>query len=115
MQHTIFLIYFIYKAGLSETFWPIEARAAAVWNSCFTVGINRVGSESFPNEYTSGQLFKSLHKLVKNLAYTFSLLGWGTQGTAKRLTRLLVRSTEVASSRAQPARGRPLCLAQGMG
>ncbi|CAJ0582452.1 unnamed protein product, partial [Mesorhabditis spiculigera] len=40
--------------GLSEPLWGIEARNAAIANHCFTVGINRVGTESFPNEFTSG-------------------------------------------------------------
>jgi len=40
--------------GLSEPLWSIEARNAAVANSVFTVAINRVGSETFPNEFTSG-------------------------------------------------------------
>ncbi len=37
----------------SEPLWPIEARNAAIANSYFTVGINRVGTEVFPNEFTS--------------------------------------------------------------
>ncbi|CAJ0929697.1 unnamed protein product, partial [Mesorhabditis belari] len=40
--------------GLSEPLWGIEARNAAIANHCFTVGINRVGTEAFPNEFTSG-------------------------------------------------------------
>ncbi|ALC41465.1 pyd3 [Drosophila busckii] len=39
---------------LSEPLWSIEARNAAIANSYFTVPINRVGTEQFPNEYTSG-------------------------------------------------------------
>lgn len=39
---------------LSEPLWSIEARNAAIANSYFTVAINRVGTEEFPNEYTSG-------------------------------------------------------------
>ncbi|KAL3068065.1 hypothetical protein niasHT_038055 [Heterodera trifolii] len=41
-------------SGLSEALWPIEARNAAIANHVFTVAINRVGTESFPNEFTSG-------------------------------------------------------------
>ena len=33
--------------------WPIEARNAAIANSYFTCAINRVGTETFPNEFTS--------------------------------------------------------------
>lgn len=40
--------------SLSEPLWPIEARNAAIANSYFTVAINRVGSEEFPNKFTSG-------------------------------------------------------------
>ncbi|XP_058451009.1 beta-ureidopropionase [Malaya genurostris] len=39
---------------LSEPLWSIEARNAAIANSYFTVAINRVGTEVFPNEFTSG-------------------------------------------------------------
>ncbi|XP_045596025.1 beta-ureidopropionase [Procambarus clarkii] len=38
----------------SEPLWGIEARSAAVANSYFTCPINRVGTEIFPNEFTSG-------------------------------------------------------------
>merc|ERR1712080_170591 len=47
--------------GLSEPLWPIEARNAAIANSYFTVAINRVGTEAFPNEFTSGD-GKPAHK-----------------------------------------------------
>jgi len=47
--------------ALSEPLWPIEARNAAIANSYFTVAINRVGTEAFPNEFTSGD-GKPAHK-----------------------------------------------------
>lgn len=40
--------------SLSETMWPIEARNAAIANSYYTCAINRVGTETFPNSFTSG-------------------------------------------------------------
>ncbi|GAB0093166.1 beta-ureidopropionase [Sergentomyia squamirostris] len=40
--------------GLSEPLWAIEARNAAIANSYFTVAINRVGTEEFPNAFSSG-------------------------------------------------------------
>lgn len=40
--------------ALSEPLWPIEARCAAIANNYFTASINRIGTESFPNEFTSG-------------------------------------------------------------
>ncbi|GMH17908.1 hypothetical protein Nepgr_019749 [Nepenthes gracilis] len=39
---------------LSEPMWPIEARNAAIVNSYFVGSINRVGTEIFPNAFTSG-------------------------------------------------------------
>ena len=39
---------------LSEPLWAIEARNAAIANHCYTVGINRVGTEHYPNQFTSG-------------------------------------------------------------
>ncbi|KAK8312382.1 hypothetical protein V6Z11_D01G036500 [Gossypium hirsutum] len=39
---------------LSEPMWPIEARNASIANSYFVGSINRVGTEIFPNPFTSG-------------------------------------------------------------
>jgi predicted amidohydrolase len=47
---------------LSEPLWPIEARNAAIANAYFVGAINRVGTESFPNEFTSGD-GKPAHKV----------------------------------------------------
>ena len=38
---------------LSEPMWSIEARNAAIANSYFSCAINRVGTETFPNEFSS--------------------------------------------------------------
>lgn len=40
--------------ALSEPMWSIEARCAAIANNYFVAGNNRVGTEVFPNEFTSG-------------------------------------------------------------
>lgn len=40
--------------ALSEPLWPIEARCASIANNYFSVGINRIGTETFPNAFTSG-------------------------------------------------------------
>jgi len=40
--------------ALSEPMWGIEARNAAIANSYFTCAINRVGTETFPREFSSG-------------------------------------------------------------
>lgn len=47
---------------LSEPMWGIEARNAAIANSYFVVAINRVGTEVFPNEFTSAD-GKPAHKV----------------------------------------------------
>lgn len=47
--------------SLSEPMWGIEARNAAIANSYFTCGINRVGTETFPREFTSAD-GKPAHK-----------------------------------------------------
>lgn len=47
--------------GLSEPLWGIEARNAAIANGYFTCAINRVGTEKFTNEFTSGD-GKPAHK-----------------------------------------------------
>jgi beta-ureidopropionase len=47
--------------ALSEPMWPIEARCAAIASTYFVGGINRVGTETFPNEFTSGD-GKPAHK-----------------------------------------------------
>ncbi|KAI9086101.1 hypothetical protein K1719_031934 [Acacia pycnantha] len=39
---------------LSEPMWPIEARNAAIANSYFVASVNRVGTEIYPNPFTSG-------------------------------------------------------------
>ena len=39
--------------ALSEPMWPIEGRNAAIANNYFVGAINRVGTEVFPNEFTS--------------------------------------------------------------
>lgn len=46
---------------LSEPLWGIEARNAAIANGYFTCAINRVGTEIFENEFTSGN-GKPAHK-----------------------------------------------------
>eukprot|EP00887_Chlorella_sp_A99_P002625 scaffold6.g2625.t1 len=46
---------------LSEPLWPVEARNAAIANCYFVGAINRVGTETFPNAFTSGD-GKPAHK-----------------------------------------------------
>ena len=40
--------------ALSEPLWAVEGRNAAIANSVFTAQVNRVGTELFPNAFTSG-------------------------------------------------------------
>jgi beta-ureidopropionase len=40
--------------ALSEPLWPIEARCASIANNYFTMAIKRIGTEYFPNAFTSG-------------------------------------------------------------
>lgn len=40
--------------ALSEPLWPIEARCASIANNYFVAAINRIGTETFPNAFTSG-------------------------------------------------------------
>eukprot|EP01133_Synstelium_polycarpum_P009748 gene9748-11384_t len=47
--------------ALSEPMWGVEARNAAMTNNYFVGSINRVGTEHFPNEFTSGD-GKPAHK-----------------------------------------------------
>ncbi len=55
------LVLYLQIGALSEPLWSIEARNAAIANSYFTVAINRVGTEHFPNEFSSGD-GKPAHK-----------------------------------------------------
>lgn len=48
--------------ALSEPMWGIEARNAAIANSYFVGAINRIGTEMFPNSFTSGD-GKPAHKV----------------------------------------------------
>ena len=40
--------------ALSEPLWGVEARNAAIANGYFVAAINRVGTETFPRAFTSG-------------------------------------------------------------
>jgi hypothetical protein len=62
---------------LSEPLWPVEARNAAIANSYFVAAINRVGTEVFPREFTSGD-GKPAHKVP---------YGMGTARQSSRTSR----------------------------
>ncbi|NWR34748.1 BUP1 ureidopropionase, partial [Tachuris rubrigastra] len=48
---------------LSDFFWPIEARNAAIANHFFSCAINRVGTEYYKNAFFSGDGGKAHHEL----------------------------------------------------
>ena len=73
--------------ALSEPMWSIEARNAAIANSYFAVAINRVGTESFPNEFTSAD-GKKAHKDFGHF-YGSSYVA-GPEGTRTPVIRSLI-------------------------
>ncbi|XP_050324662.1 beta-ureidopropionase [Bactrocera neohumeralis] len=83
--------------ALSEPLWGIEARNAAIANSYFTVAINRVGSEEFPNEYTSGD-GKKAHKVFGPFygsSYVAAPNGARTPGLSRHRDGLLVTELDL--------------------
>lgn len=83
--------------GLSEPIWPIEARNAAIANHCFTVAINRVGTETFPNEFTSGD-GKPAHKdfgLFYGSSYVANPDGSRTPGLSRTQDGLLITEVDL--------------------
>ncbi|KAG9509828.1 Beta-ureidopropionase [Fragariocoptes setiger] len=82
---------------LSETMWPIEARNAAIANSYYTCAINRVGSEQFPNEFTSGD-GKSAHKTFGHFygsSYITAPDGRRTPGLSRTREGLLIAEIDL--------------------
>lgn len=45
---------YLQGGAANEPLWPIESRSAAVANGFFTCAVNRVGTEIFENDFTSG-------------------------------------------------------------
>ncbi|XP_078277188.1 beta-ureidopropionase [Rhinoraja longicauda] len=82
---------------LSEPMWPIEARNAAIANSCFTCPINRVGTEQFKNEFTSGD-GKKAHKDFGHFygsSYVAAPDGSRTPGLSRTRDGLLVAELDL--------------------
>ncbi|XP_054168093.1 beta-ureidopropionase-like [Oppia nitens] len=82
---------------LSEPLWPIEARNAAIANHYFTCAINRVGTEIFPNEFTSGD-GKSAHKDFGHFygsSYIASPDGSRTPGLSRTSDGLLIAEVDL--------------------
>jgi len=83
--------------SLSEPMWGIEARCAAIANHYFTCSINRVGTESFENEFTSADGFPA-HKDFGEFygsSYVAAPNGSRTQGLSRTKEGLLVASIDL--------------------
>lgn len=82
---------------LSEHMWPIEARCAAIANSYFTCAINRVGSEEFPNEFTSGDGKKAHRKFghFYGSSYVTAPDGRRTPGLSRLKEGLLIADLDL--------------------
>lgn len=83
--------------SLSEQMWPIEARNAAMANCYFTCAINRVGSETFPNEFTSGDS-KPAHREFGHFygsSYITAPDGRRTRGLSRVREGLLVADVDL--------------------
>jgi len=83
--------------ALSEPMWPIEARNAAIANSYFTCAINRVGTETFPREFSSGD-GKPAHKDFGHFygsSYVAAPDGSRTPGLSRSRDGLLVASVDL--------------------
>ncbi|CAC5365627.1 UPB1 [Mytilus coruscus] len=83
--------------ALSEPMWPIEARNAAIANHYFTVAINRVGTEEFPNEFTSADGRKA-HKDFGHFygsSYVAAPDGSRTPGLSRTKDGLLVAEVDL--------------------
>lgn len=83
--------------SLSESLWPIEARCAAIANSYFTCAINRVGTETFPNEFTSGD-GKPAHKSFGHFygsSYIAAPDGRRTPGLSRAKDGLLIAELDL--------------------
>jgi len=99
--------------SLSEPLWGIEARNAAIANHYFTVGINLVGSETFPNEFTSGD-GKPAHKTFGHFygsSYVAGPSGIRTPGLSRTRDGLLV--TEVDLNQCQQVKDKWLFTMTG--
>lgn len=78
--------------ALSEPLWPIEARCASIANNYFTLAINRIGTEHFPNAFTSGDGKQAHHEFghFYGSSYTAAPNGARTPGLSRTRDGLLV-------------------------
>ncbi|CAG9770768.1 unnamed protein product [Ceutorhynchus assimilis] len=83
--------------ALSEPLWGIEARNAAIANGYFTCAINRVGTEVFEHEFTSGN-GKPAHKDFGHFygsSYVAAPNGSRTPGLSRTKNGLLVTAIDL--------------------
>ena len=83
--------------ALSEPLWPIEARCAAIANNYFAFGINRIGTEHFPNAFTSGDGGAAHHDFghFYGSSYTAAPNGARTPGLSRVRDGLLVSEIDL--------------------
>lgn len=83
--------------SLSEPLWGIEARNAAIANGYYTCAINRVGTEVFENEFTSGN-GKAAHRDFGHFygsSYVAAPNGSRTPGLSRIKNGLLVTEVDL--------------------
>jgi hypothetical protein len=85
--------------ALSEPMWGVEARNAAIANSYYVGAINRVGTEVFPNAFTSGdgkpahkvfEMKPPLHHLSSAVSTTTALTFWANTGNSMADCHLII-------------------------
>ncbi len=83
--------------ALSEPLWPIEARCASIANNYYTVAINRIGTEHFPNAFTSGDGQASHHDFghFYGSSYVAAPDGSRTPGLSRVRDGLLVTEVDL--------------------
>lgn len=83
--------------ALSEPLWPIEARCASIANNYFVGAINRIGTESFPNAFTSGDGNEAHHDFghFYGSSYVAAPNGGRTPGLSRVKDGLLVSEVDL--------------------
>lgn len=83
--------------ALSEPLWPVEARCAAIANNYFVAGINRIGTETFPNAFTSGDGREAHHDFghFYGSSYVAAPNGSRTPGLSRTRDGLLVTEVDL--------------------
>lgn len=87
--------------ALSEPLWPVEARCASIAHNYFVAGINRVGTEAFPNAFTSGdgQAPKTEFGHFYGSSYVAAPNGGRTPGLSRTRDGLLVTEIDLNHGR----------------